>query len=104
MGKYCCWVLAQHNLLHNHHNQPLASTEAHSDKASSTLPLDDDRGYAFPLRRRLIFKARILLPRRRNGTMMRAAKAELIDWPRRNEGERMVAEEAVREKRAEKNE
>ncbi len=36
--------------------------------------------------------------------MMRAAKAELIDWPRRNEGERMVAEEAVREKRAEKNE
>jgi hypothetical protein len=44
--------------------------------------INNDRRYAFTLRRRF-FKARILLPRRRNGVMVRAAKAEQMDWSRR---------------------
>ncbi len=82
MGKYCCWVLAQHNLLHNHHNQPLATKEARPDKASPTLPHQQQQRVCISLEKKN-FKARISLPRRRNGVMVRAVEAERMDWPRR---------------------
>jgi hypothetical protein len=82
MGKYCCWVLAQHNLLHNHHVQSLATKEAHPDKASPTPPHQQQPRVCISIEKKN-FKARILLLRRRNGVMVRAAKAERMDWPRR---------------------
>jgi hypothetical protein len=80
MGKYFCLVLAQHNLLHNHHDQPLAPKEAHLDKACPTLPHQRQPRVCISIEKKN-FKARILLPRRRNGVMVRAAKAEQMDWP-----------------------
>jgi hypothetical protein len=83
MGKYCCWVLAQHNyLLQNHHDQPLATKEARPEKASPTLPHQQRPRVCISLEKKY-FKVRILLPRRRNGVMVRAAEAERMDWPRR---------------------
>jgi hypothetical protein len=84
MGKYCCWVLVQHNLLHNHHHQPLATKEACPDKASPTLPHQRQLWVCISLEEKN-FKARILLSRRRNGAMVRAAEAEQMDWPRRKD-------------------
>jgi hypothetical protein len=91
-------------LLHNHHHQPLVTKEACPDKASPTLPHQRLPRVCISLEKKN-FKARIFSSRRRNGAIVKAAKAEQMDSEvERLKGERMVAEEAAREKRAEKTE